>query len=421
MQSIAYIPGSNGATNASLMTVQTVRAPLATTIAVNTVLGAPAKFYASMGTPHTFTDPATGETITLISEATAVDFAGSISGSNINIDQIAPGYTDLGSKVGDIIVIRPITEWANNLANLISASHKDDGTIKDDAISSAAMFADSVDPVVRGVESAYDFIASGAILAGLSYGVTLTASLTAGVCYINGIRQTITAVATRTYTASKDTYVDALYNANGTATIVYQEVANNAASPALAANSIRLGIVVTGANIANVGSINQGQLAKLLPVTSGTSLSVQDSLGNLISPRDPKRTIIGYRQTISDSVWGGTANTPINGLVSMPIKVPEGRKVRISLWTNQLSVDNAAAIALCYVFIDTAITNSADAITRLIGPRLTNSGVVGHGIRVMDLTAGVHTIYTAIASTGGGNAKFEAGVTFPGYLMAELV
>lgn len=127
MQSIAYLPASNQSANASLMTVTNIRAALASTIKVNTVANVPAKFAGSMGTPHNFTDPVTGETITIISEASAVDFFGSVSGSDIVIDQIAAGYTDLGSKVGDIIVIKPITEDKNNLYNILKQEHKDDG------------------------------------------------------------------------------------------------------------------------------------------------------------------------------------------------------------------------------------------------------------------------------------------------------
>jgi len=66
-------------------------------------------FCASMGTPHTFVDPVTSETITVISEATAVDFIGHVDGANLEIDTIAPGYTDAGSAVGDIIIIKPTT------------------------------------------------------------------------------------------------------------------------------------------------------------------------------------------------------------------------------------------------------------------------------------------------------------------------
>jgi hypothetical protein len=43
---------------------------------------------------------------------------GHVSGSTIIIDQIAPGYTDTyGSAVGDVVVIKPNTWWADTLVN----------------------------------------------------------------------------------------------------------------------------------------------------------------------------------------------------------------------------------------------------------------------------------------------------------------
>lgn len=143
MQSIAYIPGSNGAGNASQMTVQNVRAPGASDILVNTVSGVSTKFFASMGAPHTFTDPVTGETITIISEATAVDFAGHVDSGKLVIDAIAPGYVDTrGSLVGDIVVVRPTTEWANNIFNILNADHNDTGTHKDNTINPTGTVVD---------------------------------------------------------------------------------------------------------------------------------------------------------------------------------------------------------------------------------------------------------------------------------------
>lgn len=129
MASIEQIKGSDGSGNANLATVQSTRAPLASTIIVDTVLGInPAGFAGTMGTPHTFTDPVTSETITVISEATAVDFTGHIDGVNLEIDAIAPGYTDGGSEVGDIIIIRPTTQYADNLATVLETTLNDDGT-----------------------------------------------------------------------------------------------------------------------------------------------------------------------------------------------------------------------------------------------------------------------------------------------------
>lgn len=138
MASIERLRASDGSANASVATVQSTRAPAATTIDVDTVLAInPGGFEGTMGTPHTFTDPITSETITVISEATAVDFTGHIDGSNIEIDDIAPGYTDAGSAVGDIIIIRPTTNYGNNLADVLDAAHDDDGTPSASAIHEA--------------------------------------------------------------------------------------------------------------------------------------------------------------------------------------------------------------------------------------------------------------------------------------------
>ncbi|MES2367794.1 MAG: phage tail protein [Pseudomonadota bacterium] len=138
MASIEQIKGSDGSGNANLATIQNTRSPGATTIIVDTVLGINgAGFMGSMGTPHTFTDPVTSETITVISEATAVDFSGHVDGSNLEIDDIAPGYTDAGSAVGDIVIIRPTTQWSDNVAEVLEAAHNDDGTLNTTAIHSA--------------------------------------------------------------------------------------------------------------------------------------------------------------------------------------------------------------------------------------------------------------------------------------------
>lgn len=125
--SIARIHGSDETGNAAMATVQTLRLAGATTLDVDTVENVPAEFVGSMGTPHTFIDPITSEEITVISEATAVDFSGHVDGTNLEIDDIAPGYTDAGSAVGDIVIIRPTTQYADNIANVLETDHLDGG------------------------------------------------------------------------------------------------------------------------------------------------------------------------------------------------------------------------------------------------------------------------------------------------------
>jgi len=330
--SINLIKSSDGTGNAAMATVQSTRAPGASTIIVDTVDNIPATFYGAMGTPHTFVDPITAETITVISEATSRDFEGHVDGTNLEIDAMAPGNTDLGSSAGDVIIIKPTTEWANNIATTFAVAHNDDGSLKNDSISSESLFTDNIDPVKRDSETFFDHVASGCVWSGDAYGSTLNASMgtggaSANVVYINGQRLVISNVTARAFTASKDTYIDVL-NTAGVGSLVYTEVTNNAASPALAANSVRIGIIVTGAsNIANVGSVNQGQETKVLPIASSIPYQVTDSLGNLICPRDANRKVLGYRQIISNV---SNATTTQALLISAAVIVPTGRKVKVT-------------------------------------------------------------------------------------------
>lgn len=269
------------------MTVQTLRSPGASDILVNTVTGVPTYFYGSMGAPHTFTDPVTNETITIISEATAVDFAGHIDTGKIVIDAIAPGYVDTrGSLVGDIVVVRPVTEWANNIFNVMNQSLNDNGSLKDSAI--------VYNPNVA------DHIASGGIWTTLT---GLNASMTALVAYQAGLRGAISAVATRAFTLSKDTYVDVLRTTAGYTTsysLVYTEVANGAAAPALAANSIRIAKVVTGASA--ITSIDQAN---------------PDSLGNLLYPQNINGKRVTHLRYESNGVnpWANGNVVPYAGKI----------------------------------------------------------------------------------------------------------
>lgn len=140
-QSIALIKASNGVGNASTATVQNLRSSGATSIIVDTVSDWPTNFCATMGTPHTFVDPITAETITVISETSAVDFTGHINTGHIEIDAIAPGYTDAGSSVGDIVIVRPTTQWADNVWAVLDKSLNDDGSPKTTSLNPPGIIA----------------------------------------------------------------------------------------------------------------------------------------------------------------------------------------------------------------------------------------------------------------------------------------
>lgn len=362
------------------------------------------------------TDPVTEE-VSVVNQVSykAIVNTGANTLTNLTV---APGYTDLGNAIGDFIECVPTSYWENELIDGILAHANPDGTLKTSAVKTA-LGGDAVDPVIRAQDMLFDFVASGAVLAGLGYGSTLTASLSAGICYINGNRQTIAAVATHAYTANRDTYVDALYNVSGIATIVYTEVANNAASPALAANSIRLGIIVSGANIAAVGSVNQGQETRVLPIASSVAYSVTDSLGNLICPRDSSRKTLGYRQIITSygPVATSTTDIDIPGL-SVPFIVPTGRKIKATLYAD--SYTQTGGIGTIY-----AAFKIKEGASVLVGssstPVTANFPVSVNASVNPPLSSGLHTLKASFANNSTGpNCTLVAAAVSPAYIKIEI-
>lgn len=88
-------------------------------------------------------------------------------------------------------------------------------------------------------EAGIGFISSGVVVSNVS---GLNGAVSAGVIYApDGQRSAVSAVASRAYTASKDTYVDVAPNGS----ISYSEVANGAAPPTLTAGYMRVALVVT--------------------------------------------------------------------------------------------------------------------------------------------------------------------------------
>lgn len=473
MPSIELIKASDGSGNANVATIQSSRSIGATTLDVDTVAGINnAGFVGSMGTPHTFTDPVTSETITVISEATCVDFSGHVDGSNLEIDDIAPGYTDLGSEIGDIVIIRPTTQYADNLADVIDVSHADDGTIhatrpkivtsiddangneviKTPATSSAvneitvtnaaagsnpSISASGGDSAIHlnlqgkglaktvtiGVGGAvifpYDYVVSGCVITADAAGSTKNWSMTAGVVVINGNPITVAAVTASVATASKDTYVDVLDAGNGTGTVVITGgniVNNNAASPALASNSIRVGIIVCGAsNIASAASINQGQEDKVLPIASSIPYAVTDSLGNRICPRDPNRKLLGYRQILSGFTLSSSQTTPtqITGL-SCPVIIPTGRKVLVRAYCGQLSAAGGQGLLTIW----SGVVNSGTKLNQGNSSGTAAQAVVTEAL--LTPSSASTTFNAGIANSGSNNTTVGAASTTPSYIIVEL-
>lgn len=304
------------------------------------------------------------------------------------------GTTAASHLSGSSVIMAPVDKWFTALAS---------GEL-------------STDPL--RTELFFDYVASGCVWSGDSYGSTRNASMTSGVIYINGRRLTADTVTSRSFTASKDTYIDASDNGDGTALLTYTEVSNNAASPALAANNVRIGIIVTGAsNIANAGSVNQGEETKVLPIASSVAYAVTDSLGNLICPRDPNRKILGYRQITSTVTTTSVAtDVDVTGL-SVPVIIPTNRKIKISVFAIRInSTQGAGSDLLARIKESTTVLNSTQMHTPVSGYNMPVS--VGY---VTTPTVGSHTYKVAIYQGGSGTLTFAAASSAPAFIIVELV
>jgi hypothetical protein len=259
-------------------------------------------------------------------------------------------------------------------------------------------------------ELSFDYVASGCVWSGDSYGGSLNASMTAGVVYIGGKRVVVAIVTAHAFTASKDTYV----YVDNTGLVTYNPQVNNTTSPALPASSILLGIIVSAATIATVASVNQGQETMIVPLISSVALSVTDSLGNLICPRDPNRKLLGYRQIIVNA--STTTIAQITGLTCTVI-IPTGRKVQVAFHCGVVTNSGAN--------VNTAsIWDAAVGVGVQIGQGNSFNSSTGN----LDLDFSVPTTSTLASRTyniggaaTGGTTTWNAGSTNPTYIEVTLL
>ncbi len=268
-------------------------------------------------------------------------------------------------------------------------------------------------------EALYDFVNSGGVWTADSAGVNRNASMTAIITTIDGWRSSIGAVTSRTFTASKDTYVDVLRTTTTTA-LVYTEVSNNAASPALAANSLRLGIIVTGATtIAAAASINQGQHDRVLPIASSIPYTVTDSLGNLICNRSANPVLIGYRQITSGFSTTATSVAQVTGL-TCPVIVPTGRKVKISFF-GEAFYSNTSNVATRAEIWDGTV-GSGTQLSRVANLGLTATTATPLYCEANTTPASSSKTYNAGAfNASAATLTIEAASTYPAFIKVELI
>lgn len=127
---IDYISASNGSGEAVRATVTALRLTGATTLSVDDVTNWPDKFIAAYGTLNVSTG--------LIDSTTLRVFYGHLDGGAIEIDDFAPGNSDNGNSVDDIVVLKPTTAWSDMLHDVLSVSLDTDGTLLDSVVSEVA-------------------------------------------------------------------------------------------------------------------------------------------------------------------------------------------------------------------------------------------------------------------------------------------
>lgn len=392
----------------------------ATTVPLNSIAG-----YTN-GLPAVFivdpSDPLKKQTFTGIVDTGGVQLTSVVWTAGTNQTHTA------GSTVGDYATATHIAMMSKG----ITVEHKQTGA-------HAAITADSVTVATGKITTSavgkledrgipldtyragmiFDYVVSGGVWTADSVGVNLNASMTAIIVMINGqlLNSTnspgLAVVTARAFTTNVDTYIDVL-NTAGVGTLVYTTAATNAASPALAANSIRIGIIQAAATITAATKVNQGQEDRVFPIASSIPYAVTDSLGNLICPRDPSRRVLGYRQAIV----GNTATTPYGTVpqLSCPVIVPTGRKIKITSWSRSISTSAGAG---------TAVYAGIHESTTLLAEQASTTPAANYALQcnpeyITSPTAGLHT-YLGKIKTDSGTVSITGDPTYPNFIKVELM
>lgn len=133
MVNTALLRASDGTGEAVRATVSGTRAIAATTLTVDTVANWPDEFIAVSGTLN--------ESTGLITAGTETVFEGHLDTGNIIIDAFAPGYSDAGNSIGQVVFLKPTTRWADEIVDAFDVAHDADGGLNATALAEAATAA----------------------------------------------------------------------------------------------------------------------------------------------------------------------------------------------------------------------------------------------------------------------------------------
>jgi len=245
-----------------------------------------------------------------------------------------------------------------------------------------------------------DFLADNVISGCLpATSANLTSDISAGIAYSQG-RRIVKAITSRTYTASVDTYVDL----KGDGTYIFTEVANAAAAPAVAADSIRLAKVITSATAitavadlryfcklattANKLSVfaptTSAELAGVISDETGTGALVLGTSPTLVTPVLGTPTSGTLTNCTGLPIAGGgtgqaTAQTAINALSAVAGATNEHVLTKDTTTGNAIFKVAAAGGGLGYALsVLSGAGDAADTSTKYFGNLPLNvSGIAG--------------------------------------------
>ena len=163
----------------------------------------------------------------------------------------------------DDVTIAHLEDFRETVVDAINSA--DGGLVQTASITSAKLDANA-NPENRWNEGFNDFVYTGLTI---PTSVSLASTTTSGTAYINGVRVVKDGTA-KTYTASKQTYVDLA--SNGTYT--YSEETIGATEPSVTANSIRLARVSSDAT--KVLSVRDDRTTTITLAT-GSAVSIADT------------------------------------------------------------------------------------------------------------------------------------------------
>lgn len=431
MQPSDYVAASDGTGEAVRAIVTTIRNAGATTLLVDSVSHWPTKFIATSGN----LDPLTG----LLSTVTV--FKGTRSGSIITITAFAPGYTDVGNTVGQVVVLKPSTLWAD-----IVRQYLDDLSTFTNASTQVALVRNEV---INGTKD------------GVNKNFSLAASAVTGSVelYKNGIRQT--PGTGNDYTVSGTSITMAVAPLAGTVLVAdYATSTSQFTAPTTV--GIRTNESVTG----TVNGTNKvftttvaympGTLEvwvnglKQLPATHYTETTPTSGIFTFSdAPLTGDNIIVNYMNSLSFAIGDAdtvdtyhanptpTANTilPLNSSAKFPVTAVAGLESFDTSWhlvggSGEPAFLNSWVNHTVGTYTACGFRKDADGFVHLQG--LIKSGTVGDGTPPFQLPVGyrpLYSIHMAIASnslfgniriSNDGNVRIQLGnngwVSFDGII-----